>query len=302
MNHIVIVHTGGGISYANRICKSIRWIADHRNLDIETHLVNASGNNIQALLETLPKQDTVIHPRAAHPDANFMRVLKNFWLQGWRVVNNPDVLRLTSDKAACALFFQNRAMPHPKTWVVDKAELPHDVKEEIKEDNSLLIIKPTISNGQGKYVQKVYWPSLVREEWWRVREIPGDRVVIQRYIPYTALYRVICIAGKALPYAFVDKPDFHPENWKVSVCLNKEQRFVPNPSYALLKLAERVQSVIEGNINFIDIFETEPGNFVISEVNTACSLRIHELLARNGGADLWNIHYQIARYLVNNLI
>lgn len=304
MKHIVIVHTGGGIKYSAKIEQSIHWIAERRGLEIEIHLVPAIGRRVHELLEILPMENTVIHSRAAHPNAPFMAVLETAELEGYRVINHPFVLKLTSDKGACAKRLQE-LFPHPRTWIVNKAGilpwgiLPWVIQTQIL-DHKEMILKPIISNGQGKFVRKVSAIDLVlgAGDW---ADLPGDQVVIQECVPYTAIYRVICIGGVAMPYAFVDRPEFHPAEWKVSVCLNKLQRFVPHPPPELLNLAERVQYYIGGEINFIDIFETEPGEFVLSEINTACSLFIHERLARAVGRADWNIHYRIAKYLVDQL-
>ena len=300
MKHIVIVHTGGGIKYSAKIERSIHWIAERKGLEIETHLVPAIGGRIRRLLEELPMEDTVIHARAAHPNAPFMDILELAEKEGWRVINHPSVLGLTSDKGTCALSLQNR-FRIPETWVIDKASMiPWNIQNELLNYKEV-VIKPTISNGQGKYVFKISVIDLLITGVWQESFPPGDQIVIQTVVPYTAIYRVICIGGLALPYAFIDRPEFHPEEWKVSVCLNKNQKFVPHPQPELLNLAERVQNYIGGEINFIDIFETEPGELVLSEINTACSLSIHERLAREAGRIDWNIHYRIAKYLVDQL-
>jgi glutathione synthase/RimK-type ligase-like ATP-grasp enzyme len=54
--------------------------------------------------------------------------------------------------------------------------------------------------------------------------------------------------------------------------------------------------VIGGEINFIDVFETADG-YVLSEINTACSLLIHERKAKEAGSTHWNIAGYIAEYL-----
>jgi hypothetical protein len=119
------------------------------------------------------------------------------------------------------------------------------------------------------------------------------------------MHRVIVIGGKALPYTFVDKVAWHPLQWKVSCCLNRTSMQIDtNPDQRVLEIAEETQRAVNGDINFIDIFENDDwrpisqGRFSISEINTACSLNIHERLAQEAGRTDWNIHARIAKYLV----
>ena len=73
-------------------------------------------------------------------------------------------------------------------------------------------------------------------------------------------------------------------------------QFVSNPDSELLRLAERTQQVIGGEINFIDVFETREA-YILSEINTACNLSLHEEKARRAGSTHWNIARYIAEYL-----
>ena len=81
-------------------------------------------------------------------------------------------------------------------------------------------------------------------------------------------------------------------------------KFVNNPKPELLQLAVDTQKIINKEVNnryngihFIDIFETTDNKFVISEINTACSLIIHENLAKKANHPEWEISKKIATYL-----
>jgi hypothetical protein len=75
--------------------------------------------------------------------------------------------------------------------------------------------------------------------------------------------------------------------------------FVANPDPELLRVAEQTQAVIGGEVNFIDIFRTTSNRWILSEINTACNLLIHEGIARRAGHPSWNIAKAIAKYLDN---
>lgn len=97
-------------------------------------------------------------------------------------------------------------------------------------------------------------------------------------------------------------------DWKVSCCLNRTtMKLNENAHWSLLELAEKTQKEVGGIINFIDIFEYPVGDFLNqvrytnAEINTACSLNIHEKLAKDAGRRDYNIHFCIAKELVKQL-
>lgn len=305
--HIVIVRTGGGNAYSQRIARSIQWIQDNKpqiagGNRFSTDIVSVGAlREFFASLGARDPNNTLIYSRAAYPSrTGWMHHLFNLKDAGYTVINDPEVLYLTSHKLECSLRLQNH-FPHPRTWSWNKrfswAEKGMIMGDIGVYNRTGVVIKPLTSINQGASVKKITehldYEAFSNE----VESVPGNPVVIQELVPYAAIYRVIVIGGRALPYSFVDRPTH--DRWKVSVCLNRtSMEFVPNPSPKLLELAEKIQRFIGGEINFIDIFETEPDQFVISEINTACNLRIHENLARDAGHPRWNIHFNIAKYLV----
>ncbi len=300
----VIIHTASGGAYARRVASSIRWIYQNIKKSNDYRTIVASVNDFEEKVQGLIPRDTVIYARAAYPTLDgWMGRLKRLEDAGFTVVNPVRVLQLTSDKLACALHLRDK-VSHPKTFEIDKNNFDWGDIGRLVGDlfPVTYIMKPLTSMDQGANVTKIEFPLPINGESLGdiANRIPGNKIVFQKFVPYTAIYRVIVIGGVALPYSFVDKPEWHPDNWKVSVCLNRvTMRFVPNPNPALLRLAERTQVAVGGEINFVDIFETTPGNFVISEINTACNLRIHERLAERAHHPMANIHYRIAKYLVN---
>jgi glutathione synthase/RimK-type ligase-like ATP-grasp enzyme len=292
---VVIIHTEKSYAFANKICSNINSSCFKSNvLELENTITS------------LPKYDKlIIHPRTATPiNTNWIRYLKKLEKNGAIIVNPPRLLQLTSNKLECAFVLYNAGINHPKTWKGLKNN-----NETVKEIQSLLqthhklIIKPYNSISQGAYVKLLkngFTNKKIRES---IDTIPTDPFVIQEYVNYSAIYRVIVIGGKALPFSFIDRPT--PEKWKVSVCLNRDtMKFIYNPNPKLLKLAVDTQNVINKHVNnkysgihFIDIFETTKNNFTISEINTACSLFIHERLAKNANHPKWEISKFIAAYL-----
>jgi len=210
---------------------------------------------------------------------------------------------------------------HPRSWEWKKSwdnEVKIDFIDKLLDviPDDFIIAKPYTSLEQGLNVRKVTlldgYGTIIEE----FDKVLGNKIVIQEYIPYTALHRVIVIGDKALPYTFIDKPEWHPNDWKVSCCLNRTTMVLnENANPELLELAEKTQKEVGGVINFIDIFEYavsrvghlgmynhSGSEYTNAEINTACSLNIHERLAKQAGRSDWNIHSRIAKQLVKELI
>jgi glutathione synthase/RimK-type ligase-like ATP-grasp enzyme len=313
----VIIRTGGGRKYARRIGQELKRI-NPRN-----EWIMPSVSYFPESFRRRPRlnpRNTLIHSRAAYPDGpNWMRNLVAKELEGFKVINNTNVLRLTSNKYKCAIKMYEAGLPHPKTWTCTHSEAQiATVARSLENENiTKIIIKPYTSMSQGEHVQVRTIEHIhictcsacghthriegfnnpgdpvehLREA---VVEMPTSNAVIQEYVPYTAIYRVVVIGGRALPISWRDVPTAN--RWRVSVCLNRSMEFVPHSDRELLRLAERTQRVIGGEVNFIDVFETREG-YVLSEINTACNLLIHEEKARQAESTHWNIARYIARYL-----
>lgn len=272
MTTCILVHTTGGKSFARKIGKKLNGY----NISYYLSSVN-DYPNVHIRHPELNPDNSFIHSRAAYPyisGARWLRSLCHSEAMGYLVVNDTDCLRLTSNKLRCSLLFNKKEVNHPKTYeVTDETWL--------KVYNQLpighYVIKPLTSMSQGKHVQKFTKLNGVNNLRNIIDLVPGQKKVVQRFVPAIALHRVIVLNGTALSFSFVDKIQ---KNWKLSVCLNKDtMEFNPHPDNALLKLAEKAQKVIAGEINFIDIFETKVG-YSISEINTACNLTIHENLSK----------------------
>jgi glutathione synthase/RimK-type ligase-like ATP-grasp enzyme len=217
--------------------------------------------------------------------------------EGYRVINDTDVLRLTSDKLACAFHMYNAGLPHPRTWEAAKTwddgmvqRLWYEMSSNY--DVHKVVVKPYTSMDQGANVKVA---NTVEEMRSAIRGMPTGKVIVQEVINYTGIFRVIVIGGRALPMSWVDRPSHN--RWRVSVCLNRNMQFVSNPDQELLRVAEQTQEVVSGEINFIDVFSTPSGRYILSEINTACNLLIHEGKARAAGHRNWNIAHYIAKYL-----
>jgi len=195
------------------------------------------------------------------------------------------------------MFMYDAGLPHPRSW---EAKTSYDeglmrrLWYVMNSDYNVhkVVVKPYTSMDQGANVKV----AETYEQFARaVRGMTTGKVVVQECIDYTAIFRVVVIDGRALPMSWVDRPT--PQRWRVSVCLNRNMQFVRSPDLELLRVAEDTQAVIGGEINFVDIFQTASGRYILSEINTACNLTIHEGMAKAAGHVNWNIAHYIAKYL-----
>lgn len=329
--NFVIIRTDKGGRYARKILRSIQWLNENKYPQHEfvtvdmtiTEFLHYIDINDFFGFEGVGPNNTIIHARCANPRTDWTIKLRELEERGYKVVNSVDCIELTSNKLACSLALQNK-VAHPKSFEYSRNMRGGDL-DMLRANlsaaflgNDYIIAKPLTSLEQGANVRKIrfmgnHWERIIDE----FNEVPGNKIVIQEYIPYTALHRVIVIGGKALPYTFIDKVEYHqPGDWKVSCCLNKTtMKLNENADRELLELAEKTQKEVGGVINFIDIFEYNVSRvghlgmynhsgveYTNAEINTACSLNIHERLAKLAGRNDWNIHFRIAKQLVKELI
>lgn len=292
----MIVRTGSGRKYARRIGHELKRIRQSNKWLIP------SVSYFPTSFERRPwlrPSNCIMHARAAYPDgpqwvAN-MVAKEN---QGFRVINDTTVTRLTSNKLECAFVMYNAGLPHPRTFECRSSDRHSDRLDRLWHDMRYnyaiekVVVKPYTSMDQGANVRIAQTLDDFRIA---VANMPTSKVVVQEFVEYESIWRVIVIGGRALPVSWCDTPT--PSRWRVSVCLNRQMRCVTSPPQELLRVAERTQRVIGGEINFIDIFRTHSGMWMLSEINTACNLKYHEQKARALGSPYWNIARQIALYL-----
>lgn len=283
MNYLLL-RTEKGLKYARKITEQLRLFGN------KAYIYKAS--NIHLAFQNHPewnKDNLIIHSRAAHPRCNWMNELKRKEDQGYRVINNTEVLKLTSDKFDSVKRLQGNFVL-PRTFKVYKGkQITLDEYNSIKTTH--VVVKPRYSQGGGIFVTKLRKEDLLTNRFNDAAALFNCTAIVQECIDYRGIARIFCIGGKSLPVLTWDTPG---NDWKVSVCLNQKQ-VTKLPDYVdkerITRYAERVQKFIGGEVNFIDVFWTTDNLPVLSEINTACSLLTHERKTN------YNIARSIASYL-----
>jgi glutathione synthase/RimK-type ligase-like ATP-grasp enzyme len=278
--NILIVHVEKGRKYSNFIAKETNL------LGIQTQLATVFTAEKEIKKLKMDPNNTIVHFRTAGPK-RATPLAKKLENQGYKVINGSQVLERTSDKFLSFEWAANQGIKLPRTIKLKKNEAVDSIKDL---DINHFVIKPVNSISQGAYCYQS--SSDAKDIQATVHNVPGENVVVQEFINYQSLYRVVVINGNAIRKAvFYDKPT--KRDWKVSVCLNPKIKHDPNPRTELIEYAQNIAKIFELQIGFIDIFHTKNDTYVLSEINTACNLTRHERLSR------YNISRDIARHLVS---
>lgn len=262
--NILLIRTRKGLKYA-QIIQDYLWSRGFR-------CFISDADSVSNVMEQnwLDPQNTLIHPRTAAPLIN--KKIAQLESMGFKVINPSRALKLTSNKYLSQKHAEKMGIPVAETYKVRKGNL-NKIKAVIKKHGAA-VLKPIFSQGQGTYCNKVdaETPEKTLKE--ILASMPGKAIQVQQYINYKKLVRVIVIGYKALREAAVY--DVPKDGWKCSVCLNPKIKKYTFKNDILFKLAEKTAKAFGAQINFIDFFEDADGNFILNEINTACSLRLHE--------------------------
>lgn len=235
--------------------------------------------------QRLSPNNTLIHSRTAGSHVN--NLLLELERKGFKIINSSKTLKLTSDKYKSQTFAAKNRIPTADTYLVDKNNLLKILS--LLKRHHTVVAKPIYSQGKGVFCKKLNNSLLKVDVVKKIRNIPGDKIIIQEYIPYKKLIRVIVIGFKLIKEATTYDI---PKKWKASVCMNLNIKKYNAANYKLREIAEKVARNFSAPIAIIDFFEDLSGDFILNELNTACGLIIHE---RVTGV---KIHELISDYLV----
>lgn len=261
---VILIRTKKGLRYSEKIRDYLK------SLGINAYI--AEIDEVRDVLKNnnLTAKNTLIHSRTAGPITNEKIVLLE--KEGFKIINSARTLELTSNKFLSQEHARKSGIPVADTYKVFKNDFSQ-IKDLLVKYGSL-VVKPIHSQGQGIYCNKIgkeLSDAGIKEI---VSAVPGDFVQIQQLIDYKKLIRIIVIGYKALEEATIyDEP---AGNWKCSVCLNPMVKKYEEGNADLMRLAGKTAKAFGAQINFIDFFEDRNGKFILNEINTACSLIIHE--------------------------
>jgi glutathione synthase/RimK-type ligase-like ATP-grasp enzyme len=265
----------GYLKSKNISCYSSRW----RKEEI-IEVISSRG---------LTPSNTLIYARTAGPHVT--ETYKELELEGYKIINKSYTTELSSNKYESQIFALKRNIPAANTYKINKESI-EEIQRLAKKHGSV-IAKPIFSQGQGIYCEKINDGMSENEIIKLISEIPGQDIIIQEYIKYQRLIRTIVVGFKMLKEASTfDMPI--DGNWKASVCMNPAIKKYEITDNKLVELAEKTARAFESEISFIDFFEDVEGNFILNELNTACSLIIHEKVT---GV---KIHQYICDYLIKS--
>jgi len=301
----IIIRTSAGGSSSKRLRDEIKKI------DPQAVVFRPTWKHFHKTIAKRPhlnKGNVLIHMRAAHPRSEWMNDLIDMQNDGWSIINDPQVCKITSH-AGMLKFFD---VPYSiKSWVCNSriavgALYSHSHHEGYGHMSKFrTIMKPYYSKDQGAHVAVVFDQATehqsVQAALNTYDDMPTSRVVVQPFIDFSSMYRVFVIGGNPMRFGTRDTVGLKSAEWKLSCCLNPDQKATVIPS-ALKNIAALAAGKLGSEICFVDIGIDYNGTKHIIEINTACNLNIHcEKIKATGASEAnWNIYMQIARHLVKS--
>lgn len=278
---ILLIRTKKGLRYAQHIQSAVRslgmqcFISDVDSLDATLNIYGLNPSN------------TLIHSRTAGVHIN--KKIASLEKKGFHVINSSRALILTNNKYLAQKHAEKNGIPVAKTYKVRKNNVAR--MQKLLAQHGSLVLKPIFSQGQGIYCAKVEHGIGGQALAAIAAQVPGTFIQVQERIDYKKLIRMIVINYTVLTDAATyDEPS---RDWKCSVCLNPAIKKYTVRDAALVRLGEETARAFGARINYIDFFEDARGQFILNEINTACSLFFHEKVTGVPIADV------IARFLVD---
>jgi glutathione synthase/RimK-type ligase-like ATP-grasp enzyme len=277
---MIVKYTTG--FYHNEIAKAVRQLG-------EECVLHSWMNFDAGVIDKLsPKRDIVFLRTGAR---KALAIARNFESRGFKVLNDSRFINISSQKFIANLYARSNSVPVPALCVaVDKKD--PDILRGYLRQYGVLVAKPIYSRDMGRFVYKIN-KNTMEDDLKLVETIPGDRVMLQSEIEFVNIVRTIVIGDKMLVEATTYDTK-HPPDWKATLCMNPRAKHYVNVPGKLIDLAERTNVVFGGDVAYIDYFEQESGDYVLSEINHSCGLQHHEAIT---GVP---IHKHIGRYLVDH--
>lgn len=272
---MIVKHPEG--FYHNQIGKAVR------EFDEQCTLISWMNFDVDVIDTFSPDRDIVFMRTGA---LRALDIARNFESRGFKVLNDSRYINISAHGFISNLYARSNGIPVPELCVaVDKKHSA--ILRDYLHQYSVLVAKPIYSRDQGKFVYRISKEADIRF----VNTIPGQLIMLQNEIEFVNIVRVIVIGKKMLTGA-TTYDSKHPPEWKATVCMNPEAKHYANVPRKLIDLAERTNVVFGGEVAYIDFFEQESGDYVLSEINHSCGLQYHERIT---GIP---IHKHIGRYLV----
>ena len=277
---VMLVHQPIG-AYHNQIAKAVRQLGE------ECMVISCLNFDAKVIESFSPDRDIIFIRTGGHP---VLDVAREFERRGFRTLNDSRYIAMSAQKFVANMYARYNGVPIPELCVeVDKRQ-PGVLRRYLKR-HGVLVAKPTYSRDMGRFVYRIK-AETVEEDLRLVETIPGRRIILQSEIEFAKLVRTIVLGRKMLTDATTYDTK-HPPEWKATVCSNPNAKHYTDVPDKLVELAEHTNIVFGGEVAYIDFFEKESGDYVLSEINHACALQHHEQIT---GVP---IHRHIGRYLVD---
>jgi glutathione synthase/RimK-type ligase-like ATP-grasp enzyme len=266
------------LSYSHRIARALRLQAARVKIvswrDVDYDLVSHLN----------PHRDAIFFRCGAR---SAVGIAQRFEDAGFQVLNDSRYMQLSGQKYLANVYARSFGISTPSLNVSikkrDKSLMAHYLNAY-----GPLVAKPIRSRNMGRFVFRVH----SERDFADVDTIPGQSVLIQSEVQFDRLVRTIVTRSGVLVDATTY--DTKRSGWKVTVCANPDAMHYRDVPAELVFTAERTIRVFDGDVAYIDFFETSDG-YVLSEINQCCALQHQERITGYPIAD------ELARFVVSRV-
>ncbi len=189
-------------------------------------------------------------------------------LQGLRVIDDPESIRICCDKVNMYQHLLKQDVPIPQTVFLEKQELCAGKADELLELLGCPVVLKAPNSCFSRFVEK----AANREEFLKIGKKflrRADRLIVQQYRPSRFDWRVVILNGQVLS---VVKYVFAPDGWRVMDRATNGETYkvvgvpIEKADRRLLETALAATNSIGNSLYGVDLKEMEEGYLVI-EVN-----------------------------------
>ncbi|MBZ4654330.1 MAG: ATP-grasp domain-containing protein [Bacillota bacterium] len=189
-------------------------------------------------------------------------------MQGQRVIDDPESIRICCDKVNMYKRLLQHQIPMPETIFLDNKEVSKENACELFETLGIPLVLKAPNSSFSHYVEKVNSPDeFVKFGKKFLRR--ADRIIVQQYIPSDYDWRVIILDGKVLAVA---KYIFAQNTWRTMDRAEDGQLAkvvgvdASKADPALLQVAVNATRTIGRSLYGVDVKEVD-GEYYVIEVN-----------------------------------
>jgi len=275
---ILLVVSDIGLSYSRRIARALGL----QGARVQT--VSWRDVDYDLMSRLNPRRDAIFFRCGAR---SAVRIAQTFEDAGFQVLNDSRYMQLSGQKHLANVYARSFGIATPSLNVSIKKRDTRLLTHYL-DAYGALVAKPIRSRNMGRFVFLIH----SERDFPDIDTIPGQSILIQSEVRFDRLVRTIVTRSGVL----VDATTYDTKRggWKATVCANPDALHYRHVPAELVFTAEKTMRVFDGDVAYIDFFETSDG-YVFSEINQCCALQHQERITGYPIAD------ELARFVVSRV-